>query len=120
MAVRKCPACLTTASMGTAVAFTNDFVCAGCGQHLEVTEASRVLASAVGIIAGYLAVHYFALPLAESSDSTLYKALPVLYGLLAYGAVSAFMLMFTADLRIIPAPSTPATTEAASPHSGHH
>lgn len=115
MAIRKCPACLTTAPMGTAVAYTNDFVCAGCGQHLEVSEASRVLASAAGIAAGY-----FAMDAAPPVYSTLGWAAPILYALLAYGCVSAIVLMLTADLRLIPAPSQPAMPEAPAAHGGHH
>jgi len=115
MAIRKCPACLTTAPMGTAVAFTNDFVCAGCGQHLQVTEASRVLASAVGVIAGY-----FAINAAPPGYSTLGWAAPILFALLAYGSVSAIILMMTADLRLIPAPAQPAAPEAPAAHGGHH
>jgi hypothetical protein len=115
MAIRKCPACLTTAPMGTAVAYSNDFVCAGCGQHLEVSEASRVLASAVGIIAGY-----FAIQAAPPAYSTLGFAVPVLYALLAYGCVSAIILMLSADLRLIPAPTQPAAGEAPASHGSHH
>ena len=115
MAIRKCPACLTTASMGTAVAQSNDFVCGGCGQHLEVTEASRVLASAAGIVGGY-----FALSAAPAAYSTLGWAAPALYALLTYGCVSALVVMAIADLRIIPAPSQPAISEAPGAHGGHH
>jgi len=115
MAIRKCPACLTTAPMGTAVAYTNDFVCAGCGQHLEVSEASRVLASAVGIVAGF-----FAMSAAPPAYATLGWAAPILIALLAYGCVSALLLMTTADLRLIPAPAPPPAAESHAVHSGHH
>lgn len=115
MAIRKCPACLTTAPMGVAVACSNDFVCAGCGQHLEVTEPSRVLASGAGIVAGY-----FAVSAAPPAHSTLGWAIPVLEALLAYGCVSALILMTTADLRLIPAPAQPAAHEAPAAHGGHH
>jgi len=115
MAIRQCPACLTTASMGTAVAYSNDFVCAGCGQHLEVTEGSRVLASALGIVAGY-----FALRLVPSLEQTLEAGVSALYGLLAYGAVSALSLMLFADLRLIPAPAQPPPADAPAAHGGHH
>jgi len=115
MAIRKCPACLTTAPMGTAVAFTDDFVCAGCGQHLEVSEASRVLASAVGIAAGY-----FAMSAAPPAYTTLGWAAPILFALLAYGGVSALMLMATADLRLIPAPASPPPSDSPAAQGGHH
>src|SRR5271154_4092957 len=115
MAIRKCPACLTTASMGVVTAHTNDFVCAGCGQHLEVTEASRVLAAAAGIAAAY-----FALGAAPAPHSTLGWAMPALFGLLAYGCISALFLMVTADLRVIPAPAPQAAVAPAAAGHGHH
>jgi len=115
MAIRKCPACLTTAGMGVVVAQSNDFVCAGCGQHLEVTTGSRVVASGAGMVAGY-----FALRAAPPVYSTLGWAAPTLYALLAYGCVSALLLMTTADLHLIPAPSQPAVADAPASHGDHH
>ncbi len=115
MAIRKCPACLTTASMGDVAAHSDDFVCAGCSQHLQVAEASRVLASTVGIAAGY-----FALRAAPPPHSTLGWAVPVLFALLAYGCVSALVLMLFADLQLIPAPTQPAATPEPAAHGSHH
>ena len=115
MAIRKCPACLTTAGMGVVAAQTNDFVCAGCGQHLEVAEASRVLAATAGIAGGYLALS--AVP---SPHSTLGWAVPVLFALLAYGCVSALILMATADLRLIPGPAPQAAAAEPATGGGHH
>jgi hypothetical protein len=115
MAIRKCPACLTTASMGDVAAHSDDFVCTGCSQHLQVAEASRVLASTAGIAAGY-----FALEAAPPPYSTLGWAVPILFALLAYGAVSALMVMLTADLQLIPAPSQPAAAPEPAAHGGHH
>ena len=100
--------------MGVVAAHSNDFVCAGCSQHLEVVEASRVLASTVGIAAGY-----FALSAAPPVHSTLGWAVPVLFALLAYGCVSAIVLMATADLRLIPPPAQPTSAEPAA-HAAHH
>ena len=115
MAIRKCPACLTTAPMGAVVAWSNDIVCAGCGQHMEVAEGSRVLATGAGMVAGYFAIRG-----APPVNSTLGWAAPILFALLAYGCVSALLLMTTADLRLIPAPSQPAAAEAPAAHAGHH
>ena len=112
MAIRKCPACLTTAPMSEVAAHTDDFVCAGCGQHLQVQVGSRVLASALGLVAGYVAVR-----LSPHPDSTLGWAAPALFGLLGYGCVSALVTMAGADLRVIPAP---ATAVADSGHAGGH
>lgn len=122
MAIRKCPACLTTATMSAVAAHSDDFVCAGCGQHLQVQPASRMLASFLGIAAGYLAVR-----LGPHPTSTLGWAAPALFGLLGYGCASAVVLMATADLRLIPAPA-PAASAASAGHGhgsdhgagGHH
>jgi len=115
MAIRKCPACLTTAPMGAVAAKSNDFVCAGCGQHLEVKEASRVLAATAGIVGGYLAVTAMPPP-----PPTLAWAIPALYGLLAFGCVSAVILMFTADLRVVPPPAEPVAVAPADGGHAHH
>jgi len=118
MAIRKCPACLTTASMGVVASYTNDFVCTGCGQHLEVSEASRVLAAAAGVAGGY-----FIIGAAPPVYSTLGWAVPSLFALLGYGCVSALILMLVADLRVLPPPAAvPAVEEpaAAHGHGGHH
>jgi hypothetical protein len=114
MAIRKCPACLTTALMSDVAAHTDDFVCAGCGQHLQVQQASRVLASTLGMAAAYLAVR-----LSPHPDSTLGWAAPALFGLLGYGGISALITMATADLKVISAPS-PAPAGADSGHGGGH
>jgi len=122
MAIRKCPACLTTAPMGTVAAHTDDFVCAGCGQHLQVQKGSRVLASLLGLAGAYFAVRWSPHP-----DTTFGWAAPVLFGLLGYGCVSALLTMATADLRVIPPPAVPAPApasahghEADHSASGHH
>ncbi|HUK52008.1 MAG TPA: hypothetical protein VL099_01820 [Candidatus Binatia bacterium] len=115
MAIRKCPACLTTAPMSEVAAHTDDFVCAGCGQHLQVQVSSRVVASALGIAAGYLAVR-----LSGPADSMLGWAAPALFGLLGYGCVSALATMATADLRVMPAPAPAALAGPSTHGSGHH
>ena len=114
MAIRKCPACLTTAAMSEVVAHTDDLVCAGCGQHLQVGQGSRVLASALGLAAAYIAVR-----LSPHPDSMLGWAAPALFGLLGYGCVSALATMATADLLVIPAPAPPALA-GDSGHGGGH
>jgi hypothetical protein len=101
--------------MGVVAAQSNDFVCPGCGQHLEVTEGSRVLAATAGIAGGY-----FALGAAPPPHSTLGWAVPVLFALLAYGCISALVLMATADLRLIPAPAQEAAPAAPAAGSPHH
>ena len=110
MAIRQCPACLTTAPMGEVASHSDDIVCAGCGQHLEVAEASRLLASTVGVAAAYAALRFVPHP-----HSTLGWAAPALFALLAYGCVSALALMFAADLVLQP-PQAPLAVETERGH----
>jgi hypothetical protein len=106
---------MTTASMGAVAAQSDDFVCAGCGQHLEVQEANRLLASTAGIAAGYAALHF-----TRHLHLTLGWAAPVLFALLGYGCVSALVLMLTADVVLKPV-QTQAVTPVESGHGhGHH
>jgi len=112
MAIRKCPACLTTAPTSDVAAHTDDFVCLGCGQHLQVATGSRVVASALGLAAAYAAVRF-----SPHAESMLGWAAPALFGLLGYGCVAALATMATADLQVIPAP---AATAADSAHGTGH
>jgi hypothetical protein len=100
--------------MSDVAAHTDDFVCAGCGQHLQVREASRVVASMLGLAAAYLAVR-----LSPHPDSMLGWAAPALFGLLGYGGVSALVTMATADLRVIPAPAAATPVAGSGGSSGH-
>jgi hypothetical protein len=78
---------------------------------LQVTDGSRMIAAAVGLVAGWIA--WLA---TRASTNALGFALPVLFSVLAFGIVSPLVLMFTASLRI--APAVP-VFEPVPAHGGH-
>ena len=122
MAVRTCPTCLTVLSPAQVVAYSDSLECPGCKSRLTVWDGSRFVAAIAGILAGILAWQLSS----AGAEGALAWTIPVLYFFLALGAVSALVLMFTADLRLKPeepANSALATESAGSSHgggSGHH
>ncbi len=102
---------------GSVAAYSDGMECPGCKTRLEVSPASRMLATALGLAAGALVYR-----LTRGSSAGLAWALPVLYGFLAYGVVSPLYLMLTADLRLAreqPA-AEPAPVAAGHGHGGGH
>ncbi len=97
MAVRICPLCMTKLSPAE-VAFSDALECPGCHAPLEVSRASHILASTLGLLAGALIWR-----LTRDAGGMLGWVLPVVYAFLAYSVVSALILMLVADLRIRPA-----------------
>ena len=113
MAVRVCPHCKTEISAPEAAARSNDVVCPKCGARLEVAPGSRTISTLGGLAAGAMVWRF-------SSDSTsdLGAVLPTLYAFLAFGIVSALVLMFTANMRN--APAAPAPEPAHLPSAPGH
>ena len=109
MAVRVCPHCKTEISAQEAAARSNDVVCLKCGTRLEVAPGSRTISSLCGLAAGAIAWR-----LSSDSTSDLGGVLPTLYAFLAFGIVSALVLMFTANLRNAPAAPGPEPAHAPS------
>ena len=98
MAVRICPHCKTEISSANAAAYSNDIACPKCKARLEVAVSSRTISSLCGLAAGALAWN-----LSASAGGDLGAVLPTLYAFLAFGIVSALVLMFTANLANAPA-----------------
>jgi hypothetical protein len=122
VAIRMCPHCGNTVPAGLVVAFSDGLECPHCQTRLQVTDGSRMIAAAVGLVAGWIAWW-----VTRASTNILGFALPVLFSVLAFGIVSPLVLMFTATLRIAPgAPvfdPVPAHGHAPSVHGhagGHH
>jgi hypothetical protein len=113
VAVRMCPHCKTEISAPEAAACSNDMVCPKCGTRLEVAPGSRTISTLVGLAAGAIAWR-----LSIGSTSDLGGVLPTLYAFLAFGIVSALVLMFTANLRNAPVAPVPEPAHALSP-AGH-
>jgi hypothetical protein len=105
------------------MAFSDGFECPHCQTRLEVDTGSRIIAVTVGLVAAYIAWWF-----TRYSTNILGFALPVLLSFLAFGIVSALMLLFVSRLCIAPAvvvlePAAAIDGHGASPHDhagGHH
>jgi hypothetical protein len=98
------------------VAYSYGLECPNCKSRLTVWDGSRLLAGFAGILAGVLAWQLTS----ERVEDFLGWTLPVLFSFLAFGAVSALFLMFTADLRFAPEPPVAADAGHGSHGGGHH
>jgi hypothetical protein len=118
--IRCCPICMAVVPAGKVVAHTNDLVCDGCGKPLEIASGSRDLAVFAGLLAG--AVSWWLTAHSAPSGSALGWALPVVYAVLVFGAVTPAVLMLSADLRIREVSPAAAVAVGAAPnaHGGHH
>jgi hypothetical protein len=108
LAVRICPHCKTEISAPESAARSNDIECSKCATRLEVAPGSRTISTLAGLAAGVIAWR-----LSAGSTGDLGAVLPTLYTFLAFGIVSALVLMFTANLRNAPALPLPEPAHAA-------
>lgn len=116
MASRTCPMCLGKVPLAAVVVFSYDITCPHCGRVLELSRPSRVLASIVGLGAGWLAYRF---AWTQHWGGSLDWVVPLLTGVLAFGILTPLYLMYSADLVLKPeAPAEPAAA-AGSPGSGH-
>jgi len=113
LAVRTCPTCLTVLSPARVVAYSDSLACPGCKSRLTVWDGSRLIAAFAGILAGVVAWQLSS----AGVEAALAWTIPVLYSFLAFGGVSALVLMFTADLRLRPEEPAAAPMAAESAHS---
>jgi DNA-directed RNA polymerase subunit RPC12/RpoP len=118
VAVRLCPHCKTEIPAPEAAARSNDIVCPKCGTRLEVAPGSRTISSLCGLAAGAIAWR-----LSNGAPGDLGSVLPALYAFLAFGIISALVLMFTANLRnapLVPVPEPMHATSSAGHDAGGH
>jgi len=115
VAARTCPHCSHVVPAGLAVALSDGLECPNCHTRLEVASGSRMIASTVGLAAGWLVWH-----VTRDSDGILGFVLPELYAILTFGVVSPLVLMFTASMRPAPAAPVPAPVHATGHGGGHH
>jgi len=80
-----------------------------------VWDGSRLVAAFAGILAGVLVWQLSS----AGAQVALAWMIPVLYSFLAFGGVSALVLMFTADLRLKPDEPAAAPLVAGSPATSH-
>ena len=113
MAARACPQCMTILPITAVVAYSDALVCPKCRATLEVSTGSRLLATAAGLLAGWLVWRW-----AHDSFGMLGWVMPMLYGFLVFSFVTALILMFVADLRFRPA--EPVVEAALASHSAAH
>ena len=97
-----------------AVAFSNGLDCPHCKARLEVAGASRGVSSLAGLLAGWLVWRA-----TQGMGGVLGPVVPEFYSILAFGVVSAAIVMATASL--IPAlPVAEPAPAASSSHGGAH
>jgi hypothetical protein len=94
MAVRKCPQCLAVVSAASSAAYSDGIECPRCKAQLEVSPASRYIATLAGLVAAGVVWR-----VAGKPGGMLGWVLPLLYALLAFSIVAPLVLMLTADLR---------------------
>jgi hypothetical protein len=121
VAVRICPHCKTEISAANAAAYSNSIECPQCKARLEVAPSSRTISSLCGLAAAAIAWR-----LSSDSSGDLGAVLPTLYAFLAFGVVSALVLMFSANLSNAPALAASEPVQSAGGHGaaghggGHH
>jgi hypothetical protein len=121
VAVRICPHCKTEISAANAAAYSNGIECPKCKARLEVAPGSRTISSLCGLVAAAIAWR-----LSSDSSGDLGAVLPTLYAFLAFGVVSALVVMFTANLSNAPALAAAEPVQSAGGHGaaghggGHH
>jgi hypothetical protein len=99
-----------------AVVLSNGLDCPHCNARLEVSDGSRMFATALGLAVAWLVWHF-----TSGGPGILDLVLPELYAIIAYGLASALTLMFIADLRLAPAaPAIDAAPAASHGHGGAH
>lgn len=115
MAIRTCPLCLSKVPAGFVVAYSDGLECPGCKSRLEVSAGSRMLATALGLLAGALVWR-----LTRTSGGMLGWVLPMVYAFLAFSVVAPLFLMATADLRLKSAEPLAEPEPAGPGQGGHH
>ncbi|HYL45433.1 MAG TPA: hypothetical protein VEU52_00255 [Candidatus Limnocylindrales bacterium] len=120
MAARTCPKCQAVIPSGEIAAHTNDLVCPGCGERLEVSGFSRNLATFAGLAVGAL-IWKFSAAYFSSSPSALGWLLPIVFGYLALSISSPIFLILLGDLQWKPYDETAIMHEGPgpAPHSTH-
>jgi hypothetical protein len=113
VAVCICPHCKTAISAADAAAYSNDIECRKCKTRLEVASGSRTISSFCGLLAAAIAWK-----LSSGSGGDLGAVLPTLYAFLAFGGVSALVVMLTANLSNAPALPASEPVHEVGGHSG--
>lgn len=113
MAIRICPLCMGKVPAGDAAAYSNTIACPNCRKPLEVSRPSRLITTFIGLLAAFIVYRF-----TRGQEGMLGWVLPLVYAVLAWGIVSALLLMLTADLRIRAEP--PYAEVVSAPGAGGH
>jgi len=98
-----CPLCFAKLPRTLLLAKTLELICPACHAELEVSRASRVLASFVGMLAAFAAVHW-----GGRMSGTAGWSLPIVAAIVVFGICSATALLMFSELTVR-APASAAT-----------
>ncbi|HKI11363.1 MAG TPA: hypothetical protein VKA02_04560 [Candidatus Acidoferrum sp.] len=102
-----CPLCFAKVRRTLILTKTLEVDCPACHAELEVSRGSRVLASFVGILAAFVAVH-----LGGQVSGTAGWTLPVVAAVVVFGVCSALVLFVFSELAV-----RPKSSPTAFPHT---
>jgi len=92
-----CPLCFAKVPRTLILTKTLEVNCPACHAELEVSRGSRVLASFVGILAAFVAVH-----LGGQASGTAGWTLPIVAAVVSFGVCSALVLILFSELALRP------------------
>jgi hypothetical protein len=92
-----CPLCFAKVPRTLILTKTLEVDCPACHAALEVSRGSRVLASLVGVLAGFVAVH-----LGGRVSGTAGWILPIVAAVMAFGIGAALVLFVFSELAVRP------------------
>jgi hypothetical protein len=98
-----------------AAAYSDGMECPHCHARLEVAGGTRGVATAAGLLAGWLAWHF-----SQGSGGALAAVVPEFYAVVAFGIVSGAIVMATANLIPAPPAAEPAPAASHGHAVGHH
>jgi hypothetical protein len=96
---RACPLCFAKMPRSLVLTRGEDLICPSCHTPLELSRPSRILGAVVGMFAGLLALQSL-----FGVSEALPWAIPIVGAVVGYGAASALLLFFVADLVVQPKP----------------
>ncbi|HXR33728.1 MAG TPA: hypothetical protein VN830_08475 [Verrucomicrobiae bacterium] len=90
-----CPLCFAKVPRTLILTKTLEVICPACHAELEVARGSRVLASFVGILAAFVAVH-----VSGQVSGTAGWTLPIVAAIASFGVCSAVVLISFSELAV--------------------
>ena len=100
---RACPLCFAKMPRTSILAQSGELTCPSCHASLELSQPSKVLSAAAGLLVGYALTRGFG---GGDSETAIRWVLPLVGAVLTYGFVSALILFFLSDLVVRSEPPT--------------